>query len=152
MTDQPDLDFTPMSEKIEKIISGNNEVCTTCGKAERMHFGEMRWCSLLATDGNKFISASRPQAHARRTDRPTSIAAAASVRNISETQEQILRILRALGPQTDEEIQSAFVGYCSPSGLRSRRAELVRLGKVRQNAREGRTAANRACAVWEIVK
>lgn len=99
-----------------------------------------------------FTSRPEPKAHARKTDGQTSRDAAASVQNISETQEQILGILRALGPLTDEEIQSAFVGYCSPSGLRSRRAELVRLGKVRQNARKGLTAANRVCAIWEIVK
>lgn len=146
MTDQPDLDFTPPENPIHQWACGH------CGQPKPNEAGTCSHCGEFPTRNCPSFAPIVPQAHARKTDGQTSRDAAASVKDISETQEQILRILRALGPQTDEEIQLAFVGYCSPSGLRSRRAELVRLGKVRQNAREGRTAANRTCAIWEIVK
>lgn len=105
------------------------------------------------------------QAHARRTDPKTSHQAAASVVNIGPTREAILWILRKFGPLTDERIAEVIesrpaglidhLRTCSwwpnsPSGLRSRRAELVRLGFVEDSGHTGRTAAGRACTIWRI--
>jgi hypothetical protein len=143
---QPDLDFSGEELVISHYESGNLKAGSIPVYRKRRELD--RFHPLY----DPKFSQPEPQAHARRTDGPRSHEAAKSVQNISETQEQILRILRALGPLTDERIQEVFVGYCSPSGIRSRRAELVRMGKVRQSAREGRTAAGRACGVWEVVK
>lgn len=99
-----------------------------------------------------------PQAHARKSDPQTSHDAAASVQNISETQQAILNILKHRR-LTDEQIINRYrdspfsLPKATDSGIRSRRAELVRIGKVRKaNSDLGRTASGRACAVWEIAE
>jgi hypothetical protein len=99
-----------------------------------------------------------PQPRARRTDRGTSHAAARSVRNQTETHARILYVLEAGGPATDEQIAdrynhaSGFYGWppVSPSGLRSRRAELVALGSIRDTGHRGKTASGRSCTVWDL--
>jgi predicted ArsR family transcriptional regulator len=50
----------------------------------------------------------------------------------SLTQAKVLLVLRVYGPATDDEI-AARLDFChiSPSGLRTRRSELVRAGKVK---------------------
>lgn len=70
-------------------------------------------------------------------------------RPLSGAQGVVLGLLRALGPVTDEELADAYVAVwalgdaptLSPSGLRTRRAELVALGRVRatRERRERRT-------------
>lgn len=81
------------------------------------------------------------------------------VRPLSAAQAYVLGLLRALGPVTDEELADAYVAAwalgggvptISPSGLRTRRAELVRLGKVRAT-RERRRTATRAAVVWSAL-
>lgn len=72
--------------------------------------------------------------HARTTDPETSHEAAASVDNVTITQKRILDILERLGAATDETIYVEYLRLhrdrISESGLRTRRAELVALGKV----------------------
>jgi len=97
----------------------------------------------------------RPVAVARTTDPETSHEAAASVRNLTTRQFLILDIFRFSGPQTDEELIErydlvAFDTPQSPSGIRTRRAELVAAGKVRFSGAYRYTAANRRTRVWEI--
>jgi hypothetical protein len=63
----------------------------------------------------------------------------------------ILKIL-AMGPMTDEQIVNRFASMniaASPSGIRSRRAELVRAGKVVEHG-ESTTAAGNVCSVWRL--
>lgn len=122
MSNQPDLDFTPMSVRIDKIIRGDE-----------------------------------PQAHARRTDRPTSVAAAASVSNFTAVETAILETLSEYGPMRDEKLIEKFREYCpsvraSDSGIRSRRADLVRLGQIRATEKREKTKSGRDSVVWEIVK
>jgi len=99
------------------------------------------------------------QAHARRSDPQQSHAAARSVVNLGRTRDEIIRILLNCGPQTDEQIWREYVyrstrkystmPKVSPSGLRSRRAELVKMGLVEQCG-EGVTQAGRTCAKWRV--
>lgn len=97
---------------------------------------------------------------ARSSDPVTSHEAAASVsvRDVTRTHELILSILSAYGWLTDEQIAQAYTRLIesqgakpvSPSGLRSRRAELVALGKVKDSGQRGRTASGRASTRWAL--
>src|SRR5690349_19418442 len=82
-----------------------------------------------------------PQAHARRTHPQTSHAAAASVHNIRESQAYVFSFFKSYGPMTDEQLQARIsransgtsfqTVKLSPSGIRTRRSELVTLGMLR---------------------
>lgn len=90
------------------------------------------------------------EAHARRTDPVESHQAARSVKNITAVQRAILNGLRT--PRTDEALYLylKWVGVnVSPSGARSRRAELVTRGLV-VRVGTSKTAAGRSCAVWSV--
>jgi hypothetical protein len=90
---------------------------------------------------------------ARLKDRETSHLAAASVDNITKTQQAILVLLRK--KMTDEELVQAYfvrssnrkAPYASVSGIRSRRAELVRLGLVKEVG-FAKSASGRKATVW----
>jgi hypothetical protein len=100
------------------------------------------------------------EAHARNSDHATSHAAAASVRKISATQSAILAILQ-VSAKTDELLISVYNSRAerhpdlypkaSPSGIRSRRAELVRLGYVKDSGRTAQISAGRQATVWSAV-
>ncbi len=93
-------------------------------------------------------------ARARADDPETSREAAESVKpaTITETQGAILALLR-FGPMTDEDIyRSLSVQIAtSPSGARTRRAELVARGKVRFSGEYGETASGRRTRRWALV-
>lgn len=92
------------------------------------------------------------EAHARRTDPWTSHEAAASVK-VRESQKLVLSLLRQ-GPATDEELADrahAASAAISPSGLRTRRCELVVLGLAVDTGERRRTAAGRQTIVWAAV-
>jgi len=89
---------------------------------------------------------------ARTMDPETSHEAAESVRNVTTTQEYVLRALRR--PRTDPELLEAYRQFkraprASESGIRSRRAELVRAGLVRDSKRRVRLESGRRAIVWE---
>lgn len=91
---------------------------------------------------------------ARHTDPDTSHEAASSVRRakVREVQAAILDQLRR-GPMTDEELLHAtarMVGQCSPSGLRTRRHELVASGQVEDSGETRPTASGRSAVVWRL--
>ena len=80
-----------------------------------------------------FPGFAEPVARARRTDPETSHAAAASVRNIRETQRVVLEELRRIGPTTHEVLvahMATLPGYWTPSGVRTRCSELVAAGLI----------------------
>lgn len=93
-------------------------------------------------------------AGARITDPETSHEAAASVKNISATQLAIMTILTF--PATDEELIDRFYGMASaglapnasPSGIRSRRAELVAQGLVEDSGERRKLSSGRSAIVW----
>jgi hypothetical protein len=93
---------------------------------------------------------------ARKADPETSYEAAASVRNVTETQNAIFEIIKKHGPISDESIlfrldtETALV--VSPSGARSRRAELVAQKRVEFADDYGMTSSNRRTRLWRIVE
>lgn len=97
----------------------------------------------------------------RITDPETSRQAAASISvdKMRETQKVILDILDRFGPACDEDIavyarQLESLGEApkqSPSGLRSRRAELVTAGLVRDSGERAKTTSGRQTIVWERI-
>ena len=94
-----------------------------------------------------------PKAVARRGDPGTSWEAADSVRRIRETQQQVLDLLRRHGPLTDEQL-GAYANLAgmkqSPSGLRTRRRELVDMKLVEDTGQKRLTQAGRRTIVWGL--
>lgn len=93
-------------------------------------------------------------AHARRTDPTTSHEAAASVSNITLTQEFILKAL--VRPATDVALVERYQSLkraprASESGIRSRRAELVNRGLVRDSGLRTILPSGRKAVLWERV-
>lgn len=89
---------------------------------------------------------------ARKTDPLTSHLAAASVTHstITATKEAVLSVLRH-GPKTDSQIESSFAtGMVSPSGLRTRRKELVDEGLVVDTGQKTQLASGRWATVWGV--
>lgn len=96
-----------------------------------------------------------PVAHARRGDPATSRDAAASLSadRLRASQQEVLAILREYGPLTDTGIAVAAHAERvaqSPSGLRTRRAELVALGKVADSGRREQLPTGRNSIVWTV--
>lgn len=91
-----------------------------------------------------------PEARARRRDPETSREAARSVENIWESQRTILELLQRRGASTDEEIFMLVSGM-SPSGARTRRSELVKMGLVRDSGQRRKLSTGRRAIVWEVV-
>lgn len=95
-------------------------------------------------------------AFARKSDPITSYEAAASVGSITATQSAIFTAL-SNRPMTDEQLVDAYysmVDYgvaplASPSGIRSRRAELVQLGYVIDSTKRAKLASGRKAIVWK---
>lgn len=99
------------------------------------------------------------KAFARATDPQTSHDAADSVKDLNATQNMIFRLLEIM-PMSDEDLinyyqQQIRMGAderdcprASESGIRSRRAELVRMGKVVDSGDRARTASGRSTIVW----
>jgi hypothetical protein len=93
---------------------------------------------------------------ARRTDPETSHKAARSVTKTGVVHLAILRLLRG-GSMTDEQLWHEYergaVNWpvVSPSGLRTRRSELCRLGKVRDSGKRRTLTSGRQGIVWEAV-
>lgn len=99
-------------------------------------------------------------AFARATDPLTSHQAAESVQNISATQSAILNLLQ-INSMTDEDLvyfykQQIAIGadrrdfpLASESGLRSRRADLVKMGLVKDSGERVRLVSGRNAIVWQ---
>lgn len=96
---------------------------------------------------------------ARNTDPDTSWEAARSIprERIRRSQQAILTILQWRGPSTDEGIWDRLARKdldaprMSPSGARTRRSELVAMGKVRDSGKRERLQSGRQAIVWEAV-
>jgi hypothetical protein len=95
------------------------------------------------------ISVTR-RARARRTDPNTSHEAAASVRDIRGSQQQVLDQLKRFGAMTHEQI-CGRLPKMSVSGVRSRCNELVKRNLVRNTGSTATTKAGRRTIIWEAV-
>lgn len=99
-----------------------------------------------------------PTPRARLSDPQTSHSAARTVRGVTATHARIKALLRDEGPMTDEQIAEAWKRMVtiaawpkgSPSGLRTRRAELVDRGEVVDTGRTALTRAGRRTTVWAL--
>ena len=99
---------------------------------------------------------------ARRGDPWTSWAAARSVdpATVTATHRAILSLLDKEGPMTDERIALTYAYWSglvelpkqSPSGLRTRRKELVDAGLVRDTGATARLATGRQGIVWGLAR
>lgn len=96
------------------------------------------------------------RAKARKTDPATSHEAAATVVNITDTQKVILHLLKR--PMTDVELVQTFYKsvrrdklWASESGIRSRRSELVRAGKVVDSGAREKLPSGRNAIVWKAL-
>lgn len=93
---------------------------------------------------------------ARRTDPTTSHAAARSVdrATLPHVKRVIVTLLSLEGGKTDEELAylwgERIAEPISESGLRTRRAELVADGFVRDSGTRRRLASGRSAIVWEV--
>lgn len=89
---------------------------------------------------------------ARNNDPDTSHEAAASVRNPGLDREKVYAALGE-GPMTDEEIlercHAHYATTISPSGARTRRAELVKEGRVADSGVRKRLHTGRRAIVWQ---
>lgn len=95
----------------------------------------------------------------RELDPSTSFEAARSIKteNITKTMSGILEILKN-GPRHDESLEQTYNAlsisgvypYASPSGIRSRRAELVELGLVKDSGERVKTRSGRSSIVWQV--
>jgi hypothetical protein len=88
-------------------------------------------------------------ANARTTDPETSHEAAASV-DLRPAQEFVLTLLAAYGPCHDERLVQKANGRYTPSGIRSRRAELEAAKLVKFTGSFTKTDAGRKTRVWEV--
>lgn len=92
---------------------------------------------------------------ARAGDPETSVEAAQSVRDRSILQEAILKILKRYGAKTDERIAQYLFDMgmaTTPSGMRTRRRELVQMGMVQDTGKRRRTKAGRNSIVWGLAR
>ena len=93
-------------------------------------------------------------AHARTTDPDTSHAAALSLSShaIRESQQEVLDTLRHFGPLTDRALLAILFDAekksQSPSGIRTRRSELVDLGLVVDTGSRNTAPSGRREIVW----
>jgi hypothetical protein len=111
--------------------------------------------------GEPFLVAAVPdtQARARRTDPSTSHAAAATIDDLPKRQREVLDVFhRWSGGMTDVQLLERYDAVVrlaskrrqSPSGVRSRRAELVAQGFVRDSGRKRKLPSGRMAVVWEL--
>ena len=97
--------------------------------------------------------------HARTTDPITSHEAAASVRNLTATQQVIMDLYKRINrPMTDNQLVGWYAWAvsnfdapsASESGIRSRRAELTRTGKLRDSGERTKLSSGRNAIMWEL--
>lgn len=91
-------------------------------------------------------------------DPTTSHNAAGTVDGVTDAQARVVVLLARYGAATDEDLADRYqrmirlLGWplISPSGLRTRRAELVERGDVIASDVEGRTASGRSATIWRL--
>jgi hypothetical protein len=127
-----------------------DERCAWCARDGRDVLKSLRGHKLAKEKrGNGWVD---PQARARRSDPPTSHAAAESVGDLRESQRAVLATFLEHGPMHDELLIARY-GQQPPqseSGLRTRRCELFNLDLLRATGGIAKTSYGRDTAVWEL--
>ena len=106
-----------------------------------------------------------PYKRTRKGDPETSLAAAESVKELTLKQNAVLKVLKHVGPVTDEELRESYnepdpvlwllgmpddpIPPQSDSGLRTRRSELRHRRLVRWTGEYRKLASGRMGRVWE---
>ena len=122
--------------------------CLQCGEDR----GHLRWCDEYRPQ----VIYSNTTPRARNTDPTTSHNAAASVATdtVTRTQALILEALRAHGPLTDEQLCQRIAQverkYLAVSGIRTRRSELVKAGRVIDTGDRQPMLSGRPAIVWGL--
>lgn len=122
--------------------------CRACGKAA----GHLLTCRLNRAQGPGTTPVKPSQTRHRSSDPDTSREAAEGLRNIRATHRFVLETLARM-PRTDEQIADqarADEVRVSPSGLRTRRSELVEAGYVRATDIRLPLASGRLGIVWAL--
>lgn len=98
---------------------------------------------------------------ARKTDIQTSHDAAASVKDITATQQAIMKLIQ-IQPMTDQRLVEFYTAQirmgadardfprASESGIRSRRAELVDRGLIKDSGAREKLESGRSAVVWQV--
>lgn len=100
-------------------------------------------------------AAVKPRARARRTDPETSHLAAQSVRDVRASQQQVMALFEQFGAMHDELLIVRAIAvrtWQSESGLRTRRNELVKMGRLRDSGQKVKTKGGRNSVVWEVAR
>lgn len=137
------------------IRFGEQSRCHRCGGTGSYRAGS-RTISCPVCYGTGVVGL--PEPAARSTDPVTSKEAAASVTPSVRRRhhELVLTAFRAYGPMTDDELLNRLHNFIqggiaiSPSGARTRRSELVKMGHVRDSHRKVELASGRRAIVWEL--
>ena len=121
--------------------------CIECGKES----GHLTFCEQWTPTRPKPVYRYTTPT-ARSTDPDTSHAAAASIANVTDAQQTVLNLLSKHGPLTDLELAFRHADDeaepISPSGLRTRRAELTEQGLVVDTGERRLSPSGRSCVVW----
>jgi len=76
-----------------------------------------------------------------------------STERLTDVQDRILVLFKIMGPMPDDTLISYFEEYypnrATDQSIRSRRAELVKRGLVRDSGRDGKSKHGNRCTVWE---
>jgi hypothetical protein len=96
---------------------------------------------------------------ARTTDPDTSHNAARSLHALPERRQAVWAVLAEHGPLTDESLVAIYDQFVedgilppqSPSGIRTRRNELTKLGLAIDTGQRGITVSGRAAILWGAV-
>lgn len=129
---------------------GRDERCQWCTQDGRAVLASLRGHGLAKEKrGNGWVD---PEARARRSDPPTSHAAAESVGDLRESQRAVLACFLEHGPMHDERLQDLYNQQPpqSTSGLRTRRHELTELGLLTATGDTAKTTYGRDTAVWGL--
>jgi hypothetical protein len=93
---------------------------------------------------------------ARWSNPPTSRQAAQSIplKKVSLTQQRIIQVFKFNGGQmSDERLVELYHSYWdegTDQGIRSRRGELTRRGKIFDTGKRGTTKYGRSCIIWRL--
>ena len=96
---------------------------------------------------------------ARTSDPDTSHAAARSLGHMTERRQAVWAVLAEHGPLTDESLVAIYDQFAednlvppqSPSGIRTRRNELTKLGLAIDSGQRGMTVSGRTAILWGAV-